>query len=37
MNDDKAVLSQDNGAPAPRGPDLDDLIFREEGWLVSDR
>ena len=23
--------------PAPRRGDLDDLIFQEEGWLVSDR
>ena len=37
MNDDKTVPPQDNGSPAPRRPDLDDLIFKEEGWLVSDR
>ena len=37
MNNDKTVLPQDNGSPAPRRPDLDDLIFQEEGWLASDR
>lgn len=37
MNDDKTVLPQDNGGPAPSRPDLDDLIFQEEGWLASDR
>ena len=37
MNDDKTNLSQDNNSPPPRRPDLDDLIFQEEGRLVSDR
>ena len=37
MNDDKSNLPQHNGSPAPSRPDLDDLIFQEEGWLVSDR
>ena len=37
MNDDKTVLPKDNRGPAPRGPDLDDIIFQEEGWLASDR
>lgn len=37
MNDDKTVLPQNSGSPTPRGPDLDDLIFRGEGWLASDR
>ena len=37
MNNDNTVLPQNNGSPAPRRPDLDDLIFQEEGWLASDR
>ena len=32
MNDDKTTLPKNNGRP-----DLDDLIFQEEGWLASDR
>ena len=36
MNEhDKAILNLPS-RPAPRD-DLDDLIFREEGWLASDR
>lgn len=35
MCDDKILLPVPD--PAPRLGDLDDLIFREEGWLVSDR
>lgn len=37
MSENKTVLPVPNGGPAPRGPDLDDLIFRDEGWLASDR
>ena len=37
MNDDITALPQNNSSPAPGGPDLDDLIFQEEGWLASDR
>ena len=37
MNDDKTILSQDNNSPPLHRPDLDDLIFQEESWLVSDR
>ena len=37
LNDDYSM----SAAPAaPSGPgkrDLDDLIFQEEGWLISDR
>ena len=32
---DKPILNLPS-RPAPRD-DLDDLIFREEGWLASDR
>lgn len=37
MNDNKTILSPPTDRPAPCGPDLDDLIFQGEGWLVSDR
>lgn len=36
MND-KTLLPPRGDCPAPCGPDLDDLIFQEESWLVSDR
>lgn len=35
MNDNKTAPA--NQCPAPRKPDLDDLIFQGEGWLASDR
>ena len=37
MNDNKTVPLPSIGRPAPNEPDLDDLIFRGEGWLASDR
>lgn len=37
MYDDNARQPQGEDARAPRRPDLDDLIFQGEGWLVSDR
>ncbi len=38
MNDNKKPLpSKPAESPAPRRPDLDDLIFQGEGWLTSDR
>ena len=37
MSDNQTILSPPPNLPAPRGPDLDDLIFQGEGWLVSDR
>ena len=37
MSDNKTALPPSAGRPAPRGPDLDDLIFQGEGWLASDR
>lgn len=37
MNDNKTISNPAADCPPPRGPDLDDLIFQEEGWLISDR
>lgn len=37
MNENKALLPLPPERPMPCGPDLDDLIFRDEGWLASDR
>lgn len=37
MNDNKTAPLPAPERPAPRKPDLDDLIFQGEGWLVSDR
>ena len=37
MDDTKRLPPNPSGVPAPGGLDLDDLIFQEEGWLVSDR
>ena len=37
MNDNRTPLPKNADAPAPRRPDLDDLIFQGEGWLASDR
>lgn len=37
MNENKGLLPLPPQYPTPCGPDLDDLIFQEEGWLVSDR
>ena len=37
MNDNRLPLTGTSDSPAPRGPDLDDLIFQDEGWLASDR
>ncbi len=36
MDDYKKPILNLPPRPAPRD-DLDDLIFREEGWLASDR
>lgn len=36
MNEHSTPILNLPPRPAPRD-DLDDLIFREEGWLVSDR
>ena len=37
MNDDYS-MSAAPAAPSGQGKrDLDDLIFQEEGWLISDR
>ena len=37
MNDNKTTLPPPAEHPTPCKPDLDDLIFREENWLASDR
>ena len=37
MDDEKTLLPDPAGTPAPKRGDLDDLIFRGEGWLISDR
>lgn len=37
MNENKTVSRPPADCPAPRKPDLDDLIFQDEGWLASDR
>ena len=37
MNDNKTTQLPSAEHPAPRQPDLDDLIFQGEGWLASDR
>ncbi len=37
MNDIKPLPSKPPNPPAPSNPDLDDLIFQGEGWLISDR
>ena len=37
MNDNRALPPKTSDATAPRRPDLDDLIFQGESWLVSDR
>lgn len=36
MDERKAPILNLPNRPTPRD-DLDDLIFREEGWLASDR
>lgn len=36
MNEHSVTISNLPGGPAPRD-DLDDLIFREESWMASDR
>jgi len=36
MEEHTPILLPQGPYPAPRD-DLDDLIFRNEGWLVSDR
>lgn len=36
MDKHEPLTSAPPGRPAP-GSDLDDLIFREEPWLISDR
>ena len=35
--EDKTILPMPDRGPVPHGPDLDDLIFQNEGWLTSDR
>ena len=37
MNEDKILLPESVRVPLPARDDLDDLIFQEESWLVSDR
>lgn len=37
MNDMKRLTPNPAEVPASGSPDLDDLIFQEEGWLISDR
>lgn len=37
MADNKIPCTVPAESPAPRRPDLDDLIFQGEGWLASDR
>lgn len=37
MNETRTIPPPSADRPAPRRPDLDDLIFQDEGWLVSDR
>ena len=37
MDTNQAAPAMPPKGPAPRWPDLDDLIFQGEGWLVSDR
>ena len=37
MNDNKTPLPPPAGHPAPCGLDLDDWLFQDEGWLISDR
>ena len=37
MSDDKALLPESAISSGEKKDDLDDLIFRGEGWLISDR
>ena len=37
MSDDKALLPESAISSGEKKHDLDDLIFRGEGWLISDR
>lgn len=37
MNDNKTLLPPVVDRPNPCGPDLDDLIFQEESWRISER
>lgn len=37
MSDKKTTLPPPTDRPVSHGPDLDDLIFQGEGWMVSDR
>ena len=37
MTDKNMIPASPAGPSAPGGPDLDDLIFQGESWLVSDR
>jgi len=37
MNETNRLPLEPPKLPNPSGPDLDDLIFREEGWQISDR
>ncbi len=37
MGDEKILLPEGTVSAGERKDDLDDLIFRGEGWLISDR
>lgn len=37
MSDEKVLLPECAVSAGERKDDLDDLIFRGEGWLISDR
>ena len=37
MSDEKSLLPESAVPAGERKDDVDDLIFRGEGWLISDR
>ena len=37
MSDEKVLLPESAVATGEKKTDVDDLIFRGEGWLISDR
>lgn len=37
MNNDKTFLPPTIDQSNPHKPDVDDLIFQGEGWMISDR
>ena len=37
MNDEKILLPEITAPAGEQKDDVDDLIFRGEGWLISDR